>query len=216
MIVLGLTGSIGMGKSTAARMFRALGVPVHDADATVHDLLANNRAVRAAIHDRFPGVVVGDTVDRQALGAAVFGDPGARRDLEAILHPRVRRATESFLRCHRALRTALVVLDIPLLFETGDEDRVNGVVVVSAPAFLQRRRVMARPSMFVEKFANILASQIPDREKRRRADFVVETGLGKAYTFTKLKRIVTAIRAAQSGSRGDLLSTCTQSESRHA
>ena len=202
MIVLGLTGSIGMGKSTAADMFRALGVPVHDADATVHALLADDRQVRAAIEARFPGVVTKDAVDRQALGAAVFGNPEARRDLEAILHPRVRRVLESFLRRHRVLGTSLVVLDIPLLFETGGESRADGVVVVSAPASMQRRRVMARPGMDDARFAGILASQMPDQEKRRRADFVVETGLGKAYTFANLKRIVTAIRAAQSGSRG--------------
>jgi len=202
MFVLGLTGSIGMGKSTAANMFRALGVPVHDADATVHRLLEEDRSVRRAIADRFPGTVSEGVVDRQALGAAVFSDPQARRDLEAILHPRVRQATEGFLRRHRVMGTPLVVLDIPLLFETGGADRVDGVVVVSAPAALQRRRVLARPGMSEEKFAGILASQIPDREKRRRADFVVETGIGKAYTFARLKQIVTEIDAAQSGSRG--------------
>jgi len=202
MFVLGLTGSIGMGKSTAANMFRALGVPVHDADATVHRLLEEDRSVRRAIADRFPGTVSEDVVDRQALGAAVFSDPQARRDLEAILHPRVRQATEGFLRRHRVMGTPLVVLDIPLLFETDGADRVDGVVVVSAPAALQRRRVLARPGMSEEKFAGILASQIPDREKRRRADFVVETGIGKAYTFARLKQIVIEIDAAQSGSRG--------------
>lgn len=201
MIVLGLTGSIGMGKSTAAKMFRAMGVPVHDADATVHDLMAHDRQVRDEISVRFPGTVSGEAVDRQALGAAVFGDPSDRRDLEAILHPRVRRVAERFLTKHRLLRAPLVVLDIPLLYETGGDTRVDAVVVVSAPAFLQRRRVMARPGMDEKRFAGILASQMPDREKRRRAEFVVETGLGKAYTFTRLKRIVTEIRAAQSGSR---------------
>lgn len=202
MIVLGLTGSIGMGKSTAANMFRAMGVPVYDADATVHDLLAGDRDVRSKIDARFPGVVSGDLVDRQALGAAVFGDPDARRDLENILHPPVRRAADRFLRKHEFLRAALVVLDIPLLYETGGAQRVDAVVVVSAPAALQRRRVMSRPGMDAKRFAGILASQLPDQEKRRRADFVVETGLGKAYTFAKLKRIVQAIRTAQSGSRG--------------
>ncbi len=201
MIVLGLTGSIGMGKSTAAKMFRAMGVPVHDADATVHDLMAHDRQVRDEISVCFPGTVSGQAVDRQALGAAVFGDPSARRDLEAILHPRVRRVAERFLSKHRLLRAPLVVLDVPLLYETGGDKRVDGVVVASAPAFLQRRRVMARPGMDEERFAGILASQMPDREKRRRAEFVVETGLGKAYTFTRLKRIVSEIRAAQSGTR---------------
>ena len=203
MIILGLTGSIGMGKSTAANMFRAMGVPVHDADATVHGLLANEGRVRAAIEARFVGVVQSGDIDRQALGAAVFGDPAARRDLEAILHPRVRLASQKFLRRHQLLNTDLVVLDILLLYETGGEARVDAVVVVSAPAFLQRRRVLARPGMDADKFAGILASQLPDREKRHRADFVVETGIGKAYTFSRLKRIVTAIRnAASSGSRG--------------
>jgi len=192
-----------MGKSTAANMFRAMGVPVHDADATVHGLLANDGRVRAAIEARFVGVVQSGDIDRQALGAAVFGDPAARRDLEAILHPRVRLASQKFLRRHQLLNTDLVVLDIPLLYETGGEARVDAVVVVSAPAFLQRRRVLARPGMDADKFAGILASQLPDREKRHRADFVVETGIGKAYTFSRLKRIVTAIRnAASSGSRG--------------
>ncbi|MBO6782879.1 MAG: dephospho-CoA kinase [Alphaproteobacteria bacterium] len=201
MFVLGLTGSIGMGKSTAADMFRAMGVPVHDSDATVHALLASDRDIREAIAERFPGAVRENGVDRQALGKAVFGDADARHDLERILHPRVRTSAEMFVRRHRQLGVSLVVLDIPLLYETGGEERVDAVVVVSAPAFLQRKRVMARPGMDEARFAGILASQMPDREKRRRADFVVETGLGKAYTFACLKRIVSAIRAAQSGSR---------------
>tara|TARA_R110002110_G_scaffold415612_6_gene651979 strand:+ start:7139 stop:7756 length:618 start_codon:yes stop_codon:yes gene_type:complete len=203
MIVLGLTGSIGMGKSTAANMLRVMGVPVHDSDATVHGLFAFDRDLRAAISARFPGVVTDDGVDRQALGAAVFGDDAARRDLEALVHPRVRAAAEAFVRHYHRQRAALVVLDIPLLYETGGEDRVDGVIVVTAPAALQRQRVMARPGMDAERFAGILAAQSPDREKRRRADFVVETGLGKAYTFRRLKRIVVAIRtAAQPGPPG--------------
>lgn len=203
MIILGLTGSIGMGKSSAAVMLRRMGVPVHDADASVHAMLAGDRAVHGEIEARFPGVVGAGGVDRAKLGAAVFGDPAARRDLEAILHPRVRAAADAFIRRHRRLRTPVLVLDIPLLFETGGEDRVDAVIVVSAPAALQRRRVLARPGMDEERFENILASQVPDREKRRRADFVVETGLGKSYTFRRLKRIVMSIRnAAQPGPRG--------------
>lgn len=202
MFVLGLTGSIGMGKSTAANMFRAMGIPVHDADAAVHELFAKDRRVRAAIAARFPDAVDEHGVDRQVLGRAVFGDAAARRDLEAILHPRVRDAATRFLQRCRRLGVPIAVLDIPLLYETGGEDRVDAVVVVSAPAFLQRKRVMARPGMDAERFAGILSSQMPDREKRRRADFVVETGLGRAYTFMALKRIVLSIRAAQSGSRG--------------
>lgn len=199
MFVLGLTGSIGMGKSTAAAMLRHLGVPVHDADAAVHAILAGDRAAIAAIGERFPGTVTleGDDpgqVDRQALGAAVFGDPAARRDLEAIIHPRVRAATRGFLDKHARLRTPLVVLDIPLLYETGAQNRVDAVIVVSAPAAQQRQRVMRRPGMSEARFAGILASQMPDAEKRRRADFVVETGLGRAYTFRRLKEIVDATR----------------------
>jgi dephospho-CoA kinase len=208
MIVLGLTGSIGMGKSTAAAMLRRLGVPVHDADATVHALMANDRGVRDAITARFPGTVVDDggsmTIDRGALGRAVFGDPAARRALEAILHPRVRASADAFVRRHWMYGTGLVVLDIPLLFETGGEGRVDAVIVVTAPAALQRRRVLARPGMDAERYAGILAAQVPDAEKRRRADFVVETGLGKAYTFRRLKRIVMALRdAGQPGPSGD-------------
>ncbi len=197
MILLGLTGSIGMGKSTAADMLRVLGVPVHDSDATVHGLFAWDAELRAAVDARFPGVLTADGVDRGALGAAVFGDDAARRDLEALVHPRVRAAADAFVRHHRRQGAALAVLDIPLLYETGGEGRVDGVIVVTAPAWLQRRRVLGRPGMTEEKLDGILASQMPDREKRRRADFVVETGAGRAYTFRRLKRIVMAVRAAR-------------------
>jgi dephospho-CoA kinase len=201
MFVLGLTGSIGMGKSTAANMLRAMGIPVHDADAAVHELFAKDRRVRALISERFPGTADENGVDRPALGKVVFGNPDARRDLEAILHPRVQTFACRFLQRCRRLGVPIAVLDIPLLYETGGEARVDAVVVVSAPSFVQKKRVMARPGMDAERFAGILASQMPDREKRRRADFVVETGLGRAYTFKSLKQIVHAIRAAQSGSR---------------
>ena len=195
MFILGLTGSIGMGKSTAAGMLRRLGVPVHDADAAVHRLLAADPQVRAEIAAKFPSVVTGDTVDRQALGAAVFADPAARKDLEAIVHPRVRASAKRFLRQHAMARAPLVVLDIPLLYETGSEANVDAVLVVSAPKFLQARRVLSRPGMSVERFNGILASQVPDNEKRRRADYIVETGLGKAYTYRRLQRLVRALCA---------------------
>lgn len=190
MFILGLTGSIGMGKSTAAGMLRRLGVPVHDADAVVHRLLASDPAVRAEIAARFPDAVDGQTVDRQVLGAMVFSDPEARKDLEAILHPRVRAAAKRFLRKQAMARTPLVVLDIPLLYETGGEANVDAVLVVTAPGFLQAQRVLSRPGMSVERFDGILASQVPDSEKRRRADYIVETGLGKAYTYRRLQQLV--------------------------
>jgi dephospho-CoA kinase len=198
LFVLGLTGSIGMGKSTAAQMLRRLGVPVHDADAAVHRLLAGDRKVRAEIAARFPNVIgegAGGPIDRQALGAAVFADAAARKELEAILHPRVRAAAKRFLRNQARAGAPLVVLDIPLLYETGGEANVDGVLVVTAPEFLQVRRVLSRPGMSVERFEGILASQVPDREKRRRADYIVETGLGKAYTYRRLQQLVRLLRA---------------------
>jgi dephospho-CoA kinase len=187
-----------MGKSTAAQMLRRLGVPVHDADAAVHRLLAGDRKVRAEIAARFPNVIgegAGGPIDRQALGAAVFADAAARKELEAILHPRVRAAAKRFLRNQARAGAPLVVLDIPLLYETGGEANVDGVLVVTAPEFLQVRRVLSRPGMSVERFEGILASQVPDREKRRRADYIVETGLGKAYTYRRLQQLVRLLRA---------------------
>jgi dephospho-CoA kinase len=195
VIVLGLTGSIGMGKSTAAAMFRRLGVPVHDADAAVHRLLARGgRAVRP-VEAAFPGVATGGAVDRALLGKRVFGDPAALKRLEAILHPLVRQDSTRFLRRQRAAGRDLVVLDIPLLFETGGEKRCDAVVVVTAPSFVQKSRVLRRPGMSEERLAQVLTKQMPDREKRRRADFVVETGLGKRYTLCRLRRIISTLRS---------------------
>ncbi len=176
-------------------MLQQLGVPVHDADAAVHRLLVADPKVRAEIAARFPGAMDGETVDRQALGATVFSDPAARQDLEAILHPRVRAAAKRFLRDQARAGASLVVLDIPLLYETGGEANVDAVLVVTAPEFLQARRVLSRPGMNAERFKGILASQVSDREKRRRADYVVETGLSKAYTYRRLQQLVTALRA---------------------
>lgn len=193
MKILGLTGSIGMGKTTAAAMVRRLGVPVHDADATVHRLLAKGGAAVAAIAAAFPGVVENGAVNRQELGRRVFGQPAELRRLEAILHPLVRRAESEFLRRHRRRRTRLVVLDIPLLFETGGQHRCDAVAVVTAPAFLQQQRVMRRPGMTRAKLAAILAQQMPDQEKRRRADFVLPTGTGKLPVLRRLRRIVTML-----------------------
>ena len=194
MIVLGLTGSIGMGKSTAAKMFRRLGVPVHDADAAVHRLLARGGRAVSAVDAAFPGTIVEGAVDRRLLGQRVFGNPDALRRLEKIIHPLVRQDSERFLRRQRLRRAPVVVLDIPLLFEGRSERRCDAVLVVTAPTFLQRLRVLSRPGMTVEKFAAILRQQTPDREKRRKADFVVDTGLGKRYTLRQLARIVKMLR----------------------
>ena len=180
MILLGLTGSIGMGKSTVANMFRAAGVPVFDADAAVHVLQGPGGVLLPAIEAAFPGTTGPRGVDRIALGQAVFGDRVALRRLERIVHPAVRHARQKFVQRHRAHR--IVVDDVPLLFETHGEHRVDAIVVVSAPAWMQRRRVLARPGMTAAKFASILARQVPDNAKRRGADFVIPTGVTAAET----------------------------------
>ena len=194
MIVLGLTGSIGMGKTSAARSLRRLGIPVHDADATVHRLLGPGGKAVPAIRRLFPQAVEDGAVNRRTLGGIVFADPAALRQLESVLHPMVREEERTFLKRMRRCRQPLVVLDIPLLYETGGAARVDAVIVVSAPALLQARRVLARPGMTPEKFAQILLQQTPDAEKRRRADFVVTTGLGHDRSLRQLERIVRLIR----------------------
>jgi dephospho-CoA kinase len=173
MLVLGLTGSIGMGKSTTARFFAEAGVPVHDADAAVHRLYEAEAV--APIEAAFPGTIAAGKVDRAALAARVLNDPAALMRLEAIVHPLVRESGARFLATARGRVARVVVLDIPLLFETGGEARVDAVVVVSALAAIQRRRVLARPDMTAEKLDAILAKQMPDAEKRRRAHFVVDS-----------------------------------------
>jgi dephospho-CoA kinase len=196
MIVLGLTGSIGMGKSTAAAMLRRLGVPVHDADATVHRLLGPGGGAVAPVARAFPGSAIEDArtgrtrIDRAALGRLVFADSAALHRLEAILHPLVRADERRFRRRMQARHVPLIVLDIPLLFESGGDRRCDATVVVTAPARIQRARVMARQGMTEERFAAILAKQMPDAEKRRRADFVVQTGLGRNATLRRLAAIV--------------------------
>ena len=193
MILLGLTGSIGMGKSTVAAMLRRAGVPVFDADAAVHRLQGPGGALLPAIEAAFPGTTGARGVDRAALGRAVFGDRAALRRLEAIVHPAVRAERAAFVRRHRS--RALVVDDVPLLFETRGERRVDGVLVVSAPAWMQRRRVMARPGMDAAKFARILRLQTPDHVKRRRADFVVDTGTTRTATAAQVRRLVPCLIA---------------------
>jgi dephospho-CoA kinase len=190
MVILGLTGSIGMGKSTAARMLRQMGVPVYDADAAVHRLQAPGGLALPPIEAAFPGVVKNGVLDRQALGARVFGDKAALRKLESIVHPLVARQQRLFVKQAALRGEPVVVLDIPLLFEGLGERRVDGVLVVSAPAFLQRQRVMARPGMTDEKLAGILRQQVPDSIKRRKATVVIPTGLGLAPTRAALGHAV--------------------------
>jgi dephospho-CoA kinase len=195
MIVLGLTGSIGMGKSTAAAALRRLGVPLYDADAEIHKMLGRGGSAVAAVEAAFPGVRGEDgAIDRRRLGARVFGKPEELRRLEHILHPMVRAVERRWVARQRARGAKLVVLDIPLLFETDRIDRVDGVIVVSAPPRLQRERVMRRPGMSAERFAAVLASQFPDREKRQRADFVVSTALSRASAARQLEAIVRRVK----------------------
>ena len=198
MIVLGLTGSIGMGTSTAAAMLRRLRVPLFDADAVVHRLLAPGGAAVPTVAAGFPGVAMAQGgIDRKRLGARVFDDRDALRRLERIIHPLVRAAERRFLAAARRRGAAVAVLDIPLLFETGGAARCDYVMVVSAPAFLQRQRVMRRPGMTDSRFRAILRQQMPDREKRRRADFVVPSGLGRAATLRRLRAIIRLLRQLQ-------------------
>ena len=182
MKLVGLTGSIGMGKSTAARMLRQMGVPVYDADAAVHALQGPGGAALPYIEAAFPGTVIDGVLDRQALGARVFSDRVQLQRLERIVHPMVYRKQRDFLRREAMRRTPIVVLDIPLLFEGNGQSRVDAVMVVSAPAFLQRQRVLARPGMTPEKLAGVLRQQVADARKRKLADFLLPTGLGLAPT----------------------------------
>ncbi|TPK59793.1 MULTISPECIES: dephospho-CoA kinase [unclassified Mesorhizobium] len=192
MIVLGLTGSIGMGKSTTAKMFAEAGVPVHDSDETVHRLYAGKAA--PLVEAAFPGTTGAGGVDRAKLGARVLGDAAALKRLEAIIHPLVRADADAFLARNRVAGAPLAVLDIPLLFETGGRDRVDKVVVVTAPAEVQRQRVLARPGMSEEKLASILASQVPDAQKRRQADFVIDTSQGLDAARAEVKAIIADLR----------------------
>lgn len=194
MIIVGLTGSIGMGKSTAAAMIRRLGIPVFDADQAVHRLMAKGGQAVAPIADRFPGVLADGAIDRKALGRAVFGQKAELKALEAILHPMVHQAERRFVMTSALRRQRLVVLDIPLLFEGHRDLDCDVTIVVTAPAFLQRQRVLRRPGMTDERLRQILALQMPDAEKRRRADFVIQTGLGHAPALYQLKGILKRLR----------------------
>jgi dephospho-CoA kinase len=194
MKVIGLTGSIGMGKTTGAALFRRRGVPVYDADRAVHKLSEKGGRAVPAIARAFPGVVKEGAVDRKALGAQVFNDAKALKKLESILHPLVAEERTAFLRRHQARRTPVVVLDIPRLFETGGEALADHIVVVSAPAFLQTARVMKRPGITAEKLQGILSHQMPDYEKRRRADLIIPTGMGKRTALGMIDRLLADLR----------------------
>jgi dephospho-CoA kinase len=190
MFIIGLTGSIGMGKTTTARLFADEGVPVHDADAAVHRLYEGEAA--SAIETAFPGTTREGKVDRTVLGKRVVGDPPAMRLLEAIVHPMVRDAEKQFLAAAAASGAQVAVLDIPLLFETGGESRVDAVVVVTAPGKVQRARVLER-GMSQAQFEALLARQMPDAEKRRRADFVVDSSKGIEPARAQVRTILTAV-----------------------
>lgn len=201
MIVVGLTGSIGMGKTTVAHMLQEMGIPVHDADAAVHRLLGPGGSAVGPVGMRFPSTRARDVngatiIDRQALGRIVFAGRRDKRDLEGILHPMVRAESDKFVRNMRREGHDLVVLDIPLLFETGGEKRVNVTICVSAPPETQKARVMQRDGMTSEKFDRIVAGQLPDAEKRRRADYVIENGGDFDSTRTQLAHILNLIKTA--------------------
>jgi dephospho-CoA kinase len=192
MIVLGLTGSVGMGKSATAKMFEQEGVPVFDADAAVHRLYGSKAA--PLIEAAFPGTTLSGRVDRDRLSAKVVGDPDALKKLESIVHPLVRDGRHEFLANAKASGAKVAVLDIPLLFETESGEAVDKVVVASAPFDVQKKRVLARKGMTEEKFKAILARQMPDAEKRRRADFVVDTSHGFDAARENVRSILRALQ----------------------
>jgi dephospho-CoA kinase len=196
MIVLGLTGSIGMGKSTTARFFADEGVPVLDADSVVHELYENEAV--APIEAAFPGTCRGGRVDRTELSRRVVGDPRAFKRLEAIVHPLVRETQARFLAQAERTGARVAVLDIPLLFETGGEEQVDAVVVVTAPAEVQRARALARPDMTADKLEALLAKQVPDADKRRRADFVVDTSRGFDFARKQVRAILASVPSIRS------------------
>lgn len=192
MFILGLTGSLGMGKSTTAKFFAEEGVPVHDADAAVHRLYEGEAA--APIEAAFPGTTSGGKVDRAKLGQRVLGDPAALKKLEAIVHPLVAAARERFLAEAARSGAQVAVLDIPLLYETGGDARCDAVVVVTAPAAVQRARLFERPGMSEEKLAALTAQQLPDAEKRARADFIVDSGQGLEAARAQVRDILARVR----------------------
>ncbi len=194
MIIIGLTGSISMGKSVVARQFALCGAAICDSDRLVHQLLGKNGAAVKRVTSLFPQALAGNAIDRNLLGKEVFADVHKLRELEKILHPMVHRLQERFIKKARIHRKQVAVLDIPLLFETQAETRCDYTVVATVPAFLQHQRAMRRPGMTKEKLARILAQQMPDRQKRHRADFVVFTGMGKYNSLKAVKWIMNHIK----------------------
>ena len=192
--ILGLTGSIGMGKSTAAEALHRLGIPVLSSDAVVHRLLAAGGRGVAPVAAAFPKARIGNAIDRKLLAAEVFGKPAALLKLESILHPLVWAESDRFVARARAQRRPLVVLDVPLLYETHGEARTHAVAVVTAPAFVQRARVLGRPGQSAERLAAIRKRQMPDGDKKRRADFVVPTGLARRDSLRRLRRIAVLLK----------------------
>ena len=210
MIVLGLTGSIGMGKTTIATMMKSMHIPVHDSDAAVHHLLGAGGEALPAISALFPAYKYPQIYDRKKrmivrkeLGALIFNDNEKKKQLEGILHPLVHKSQNAFIRSCVNKGLDFVCLDIPLLFETGAQERVDYTLVVSAPYFLQRQRVLDRPHMNSDKFHAILASQMPDQEKCARADYIIKTGLGRAHTMKALKSALIDIKKREDSSMQD-------------
>lgn len=201
MIVLGLTGSIGMGKSTVSTMMKTLNIPVHDADACVHDLLSPQNSASLEVAAAFPYFEFPDLYDkktkgliRKELGQLVFNNDEYRAKLEGILHPLVHKSQSEFIKHSVSKGRDIVCLDIPLLYETNAQERVDYVIVVTTPSFIQRTRVLARPNMDEGKFGKILSQQVPDHEKRVRADYVIKNGLNRAHTMKQLKVILQDVR----------------------
>ena len=196
MIILGLTGSIGMGKSTTANLLREEGIAVYDADASVHQLYAKGGKAVGPVGAAFPAALKDGAIDRARLGELVLGDETALKKLEAIVHPLVRETQAAFVRKHHAAGAPVVVLDIPLLFESGGDQIVDAVIVVTAPAEVQRARILARPGMDEQKLNQILARQTPDPEKREKADFLINTEFGLEDARNQVRAVLAALREA--------------------
>ncbi|MCK9993572.1 MAG: dephospho-CoA kinase [Alphaproteobacteria bacterium] len=194
MVIVGLTGSIGMGKSETAKMFRRLGIAVYDADAAVHGIYAPGGSAVAPIEEAFPGVTGPNGVDRDALAKRVLNDPAALKKLESIVHPLVGLEQQKFLAQAAAEKAEMIVIDVPLLYETGGQKRVDCVVLVSAPYELQRERVLERPGMSEEKFQSILAKQVPDAHKREQADYIIDSSKGLEAAMAQVEALIPLLR----------------------